>query len=72
MSVWAWSDCVQSRLGKTWVDVKCPAGYIHFVSNEEHLQEPHASIVIHLARRPLTAELRKEQQVKGRLVAEQR
>jgi len=39
-------------IGKTTVEVCCPPGYIHFISNDSHLQEPHASVVIHLLKRP--------------------
>lgn len=53
-------------MGKTSVEVHSPPGYLHFVSKEQHLQEPHASAVIHLLRRPHTIELEKELKAKGR------
>merc|ERR1711879_436496 len=55
-------------LGKTTVEVKCPPGFVYFVSNEAHLQHPDASTVLHLLRRPHTAELAKEEKLKGKML----
>ena len=53
-------------LGKTTVDVVCPPGFVHFVSNDAQLQQSEASTVIHLLRRPHTGELAKEEKAKGK------
>ncbi len=46
------------------MEVKCPPGFVYFVSNDAHLQHPDASVVLHLLRRPHTAELAKEEKLR--------
>ncbi len=59
-------------LGRTFVDVSSPPGFISYFSHEEHLQDSHSSCVIHLTNRPLSGEYAKEELIHNKIAGQRR